>query len=164
MLLKWSTCRSIDLQNCVCGADPVLAERERRLTGLCLWGNRSGSCSSGFRLSLASSSTGSAVGIPNKDLTYFRPEFICLVQTLAKCSLSLPKSKMFEKTDFSLLTMKQPLVKSRCSLCPESRDLTLLPLPALIKTQSNWLPDIERGKYLTSNSIAKVDQIKWSLS
>ena len=83
---------------------------------------------------------------------------------MAKCSLSLPKSKMFEKTDFSLLTMKQPLVKSRCSLCPESRDLTLLPLPALIKTQSNWPPDIEMRKYLISLSITKVDQIKWSLS
>ena len=60
--------------------------------------------------------------------------------------------------------MKQPLVRSRCSLCPESRDLTLLPLPALIKTQSNWPPDIEMGKYLTSLSIVKVDQIEWSLS
>ena len=53
------------------GSYPVLVARDWRLSGLCLWGKRSGSCSMGFRVSLSSSD--STVEIPNKDLRHFWP-------------------------------------------------------------------------------------------
>ena len=53
------------------GSHPVLVARDWRLSGLCLWGKRSGSCSIGFRVSLSSSD--STVEIPNKDFRHFWP-------------------------------------------------------------------------------------------